>query len=118
MRSTVIRIFSFLVVVAVLSCGLMACGGGSSASVNVNETHASSGDTYACDPTTLTVNKGDTVTFKNNSDELQDFDEGDASKAGVDFKIPVNESKDVVFNSTGTFAIKSEKGATSTVTVK
>ena len=86
--------------------------------VNVKETKAASGDVYMCDPTSISIKKGDTVTFTNQSDENQDFDQGDAEKAGVDFVIGLNQSKDVTFNTAGTFTIKSEKGASITVTVQ
>lgn len=56
--------------------------------------------------------------LQNQSDELQDIDEGDASKAGVDAKVPVNQSVTITFKNAGTFTLKSEKGATITVTVK
>ena len=102
----------------ILVFALSACGGGgSSQTVNVKETKGASGDVYSCDPTSITVNKGDSVTFTNQSDENQDFDQGDAQKAGVDFKIGLNQSVPVTFNHTGTFTIKSEKGASITVTV-
>jgi plastocyanin len=103
----------------ILVFALSACGGGgSSQTVNVKETKGASGDVYSCDPTSITVNKGDSVTFTNQSDENQDFDQGDATKAGVDFKIGLNQSVPVTFNNTGTFTIKSEKGASITVTVQ
>jgi plastocyanin len=103
----------------ILVFALSACGGsGSSQTVNVKETKGASGDVYTCDPTSITVNKGDSVTFTNQSDEIQDFDQGDATKANVDFKMDLNQSVPVTFNNTGTFTIKSEKGATITVTVQ
>lgn len=87
--------------------------------VNVKETKGSDGkDVYTFDPATITVNKGDSVTIQNQSDELQDVDEGDAASAGIDAKVPVNASVTVTFSKTGTFTLKSEKGATITVTVK
>ena len=108
-----------LVGLLVLVFALSACGGSSSSpvSVKINETHASSGDVYVCDPTSITINKGDTVNFTNNSDENQDFDQGDAQKAGVDFVVAINGSKSVTFNTSGNFAVKSEKGANITVKV-
>jgi plastocyanin len=106
----------------IVAFAFSACGeSGPVATVNIKENPGASGpasDTYYCDPATITVNKGDTVTFTNKSDELQDFDQGDYKKAGVDFKIPVNQSVSVTFNTTGTFTISSEKKATITVTVK
>jgi plastocyanin len=75
-------------------------------------------DVYKCDPSTLTIKKGDSVTFTNMSDEIQDFDMGDTQKAGVDFKLALNQSATVTFNTPGTFNITSEKGATITVTVQ
>lgn len=86
--------------------------------VNIKESKGSSGDVYTCDPTSITVKKGDSVTFTNQSDEKQDFDQGDAKKAGVDFVLDLNGSKAVQFNTAGTFMLKSEKGATITVTVQ
>ena len=110
-----------LVGLLVLVFALSACGGssGPAATVHVKENHGSTSasDTYYCDPTTLTVNKGDTVTFTNDSDEKQDFDKGDTQKANVDFVIDINQSKDVTFNNAGTFTITSEKGASITVKV-
>jgi plastocyanin len=85
--------------------------------VTVKEKHGTSGDVYMFDPASITVKKGDTVAFKNLSDELQDIDVGDASKAGIDVKVPVNETALATFNVPGTFTLKSEKGATITVTV-
>jgi plastocyanin len=123
----------------ILVFALAACGGDSGngsansssgatatpasvATVMIKETKGSGpgdqGDVYSCDPTTLTVHKGDTVTFTNQSDQTQDFDQGDAQKAGVDFVMAINQSTTVKFNVTGTFTIKSEKGATITVTVQ
>ena len=52
------------------------------------------------------------------TDEIQDFDQGDVQQAGIDLRLPLNQSATVVFNTPGTFAIISEKGATVTVTVK
>jgi plastocyanin len=107
-----------LVGLLVLVFALSACGeSGPAATVHVKETKATSGDIYTCDPTSISINKGQTVHFINDSDENQDFDMGDAQKAGVDFVIAVNGSKDVTFNNAGTFTITSEKGASITVTV-
>lgn len=78
----------------------------------------STSDVYSCDPATITVKKGDTVTFTNQSDEIQDFDQGDAQKAGVDFKMNLNQSTTATFKTAGTFNVKSEKGASITVTVQ
>ena len=119
---------------AILVFALAACGdSGSSnaaptatatpapaASVNIKETKGanSTSDVYLCDPASITIHKGDQVSFTNQSDEIQDFDQGDAQKAGVDFKMDLNQSVTVTFNTTGTFVIKSEKGATITVTVQ
>jgi hypothetical protein len=61
--------------------------------------------------------KGDTITIHNQSGELQDVDQGDAQKAGVDVKIPVNESATPTFHDVGTFKLQSEKGAAITGTV-
>lgn len=126
----------------VLVFALAACGGGGSGSSNGNANSSSgaaatpasvatvmiketkgsgpgdTGDVYSCSPSTLTVHKGDTVTFTNQSDQTQDFDQGDAEKAGVDFVMAINQSTTATFNVTGTFTIKSEKGATITVTVQ
>lgn len=131
------RPMAWMVVVslAVLAVVLTACGSdsgsstatGASASsagsasvmtVNVKESKSTTGDVYTCDPTTITVKKGDSVTFTNMSDENQDFDQGDSVKAGVDFKIGLNQSIPATFKTAGTFTIKSEKGATFTVTVQ
>jgi plastocyanin len=95
-----------------------ASSSGPVASVNIKEKKGSSGaDVYMCDPTTLSVKKGDTVAFTNMSDEKQDFDQGDAEKAGVDFVMDLNQSTKATFKNAGTFTIKSEKGAVITVTV-
>ena len=88
------------------------------ATVMVNETRGSSGDVYTCDPTTLTVKQGDSVTFTNQTDEVQDFDQGDTQKAGVDFVLALNQSATVTFKKSGTFMLTSEKKATITVTVQ
>ncbi len=96
---------------------LGACGGPAQ-SVTVQETKAAgSADVYTCNPATITINKGDTVQFTNNTDEIQDFDQGDAVKAGVDFKMDINGMTTATFNTSGTFTVKSEKGASITVTV-
>src|SRR5215469_12268635 len=115
-RSVVGMLFVGLLIVVF---ALSACGGssGPAATVNINETQSSSGDVYTCAPTSITVNKGDTVNFTNNSDENQDFDQGDAQKANADFVVAINGTKSVTFNTSGTFTIKSEKGATIKVTV-
>jgi plastocyanin len=105
-----------------LILALAACGGDSggnaAATVTVKETKGASGDVYTCDPASITIKKGDTVAFTNQTDEIQDFDQGDAQKAGVDFKMDLNQSTNATFNTAGTFTIKSEKGATITVTVQ
>lgn len=85
--------------------------------VTIKEHQGASGDVYTFDPASITVNKGDTITIENHSDELQDIDQGDAQKAGVDVAIPINQSATMTFNTPGTFTISSEKGATITVTV-
>ena len=87
-------------------------------SVAITETHTASGDVYTFDPASITVKKGDTITIQNRSDELQDIDQGDAQKAGVDVAIPINQSATMTFNIAGTFTITSEKGASLTVTVQ
>lgn len=89
------------------------------ATVTVKESQTKGqADVYRCDPTTLTVKKGDSVTFTNMTDEIQDFDQGDVQQAGVDFKLALGQSATVTFNTPGTFKITSEKGATITVTVQ
>ena len=89
------------------------------ATVNIKETKDAAGkDVYSCDPQTISIKAGDTVSFTNQSDEIQDFDQGDAQKAGVDFKMNLNQSTTATFKTAGTFTIKSEKGATITVTVQ
>lgn len=86
--------------------------------IAIKENHDASGkDVYSFDPASITVNKGDTITIENHSDELQDIDQGDAQKAGVDVAIPINQSATMTFNTSGVFTISSEKGATITVTV-
>ncbi len=75
-------------------------------------------DIYYFDPASITLHQGDTITIQNLSDELQDIDQGDAEAAGIDVVIPLNQSGTVTFNKVGTFTIKSEKGATITVTVQ
>ena len=86
--------------------------------VAIKESHGASRDVYSFDPASITVHKGDTITIENHSDELQDIDQGDAQKAGVDVAIPINQSATMTFNTSGTFTISSEKGATITVTVQ
>ena len=85
--------------------------------VTVKESQGASGDVYRFDPTSITVHGGDSITIVNQSDELQDIDQGDAAKAGIDVKVPVNQSATATFNTAGTFTLKNEKGATLTVTV-
>jgi plastocyanin len=107
-----------LVGLLLMALALSACGeSGPAATVHIKETKGTSGDVYTCDPTSISVSKGATVDFVNDSDENQDFDQGDAQKAGVDFVVAVNGTKSATFNNAGTFTIKSEKGATITVTV-
>ncbi|MBO0796427.1 MAG: hypothetical protein J2P36_36520 [Ktedonobacteraceae bacterium] len=126
---------------AILVFALAACGGdatptsnsASTSSNGNNSTNASAAkmtiaikeskdsdgkDVYRFDPPSITVKMGDTVTVQNLSDELQDIDQGDAVAAGVDVVIPLNQSGTMTFNKAGTFTIKSEKGATLTVTVQ
>jgi plastocyanin len=75
-------------------------------------------DVYRCDPNALTLKKGDSVTFTNMTDEIQDFDQGDVQQAGIDLRLPLSQSATVTFHTPGTFTITSEKGATITVTVQ
>ncbi|HEX3640740.1 MAG TPA: hypothetical protein VHV10_05575 [Ktedonobacteraceae bacterium] len=75
-------------------------------------------DVYKCDPKALTLKKGDAVTFTNMTDEIQDFDQGDVQLAGIDLRLPLNQSAKVRFNTPGAFTITSEKGATITLTVQ
>lgn len=129
-RPVYLAVFACLMVVIF---ALAACGGDSTstsgsgntpasnsvATVNIKETKGADGkDVYSCDPLTLSVKVGDTVTFTNMSDEIQDFDQGDAQKAGVDFKMNLNQSTTATFKTAGTFKIMSEKGAAITVTVQ
>jgi plastocyanin len=86
--------------------------------VNIRENQGASGDVYMFDPASITIKKGDTITVQNRSDEMQDIDQGDAQKAGVDVAIPVNQSAMMTFNVAGSFTIRSEKGATITITVQ
>jgi plastocyanin len=86
--------------------------------ISIKESHGTSGDVYTFDPARITVKQGDTITIENLSDELQDIDQGDAVKAGVDVVIPLNKSGTMTFKNAGTFTLKSEKGATLTVTVQ
>jgi plastocyanin len=135
--SFVRRPFSWMVAVSmlVLVFALAACGGdsGSAAStsgsttssapapaqtVAIKETKGSGPDVYTCDPATISIKVGDTVQFTNMSDETQDFDQGDAQKAGVDFVMAINQSTSATFKTAGTFTVKSEKGASITVTVQ
>jgi plastocyanin len=104
------------------SATIAGSNGGSSTptsptAVHIKETKAALGDVYFCDPASITINKGDTINFINDSDENQDFYMGDTQKAGVDFIIAVNGSKLVTFNISGTFTIVSGKQANITVTV-
>ncbi len=132
-RPAVLMVFLCM---CLLSLALTACGGDSAASstssttassgsssgamaVNIKESKGADGkDAYACDPTSITVKKGDSVSFTNKTDEIQDFDKGDAQKAGMDLKLNLNQAGNVTFNNTGTFTIKSEKGAEINVTVQ
>src|SRR5258708_5215093 len=96
-------LWGVLSLVAVFAFALAACGGGDSGatattaassnaaaiasdastgtSINIREKKDGSGnDTYSFDPATISVNKGETLTIVNLSDEVQDVNEGDASK--------------------------------------
>jgi plastocyanin len=135
MITRVTRLLGILMLITAFGVMLAACGGdsgsassstasgGSSAgtgtTVMIKETKGTDGkDQYSFDQTTLTVKAGDTVTFQNQSDELQDIDGGDAAKAGIDVKVPVNQSASATFKTPGTFKISSEKGAEMTITVQ
>lgn len=129
-----VRLSTSLIFASLLTVifGLAACGADNTstssttgskaapaATVQVKESQTKGQpDVYRCDPTTLTVKKGDSVTFTNMTDEIQDFDQGDAQQAGVDFKLALGQSATVTFNTPGTFNITSEKGATIAVTVQ
>jgi plastocyanin len=113
---------------SIMIFALSACGGTSASStptsvatVNIKETKGAgpgdTGDVYTFDPATISIHKGDTVTFTNLSDQTQDTDQGDTKAAGVDFVMAINQSVSVTFNITGTFTLKTEKGASITVTV-
>ena len=87
--------------------------------VNVKESRtAGQPDVYRCDQTSITIKKGDSIQFTNQTDEVQDFDLGDTQKAGVDLRLELNQSSAVAFNTPGTFILTSEKGATIKVTVQ
>jgi plastocyanin len=91
----------------------------SAAKVAINERRTQGQpDVYMCDPNALTLKKDDSVTFTNMTDEIQDFDQGDVQQAGIDLRLPLNQSATVTFHTLGTFTITSEKGATITVTVQ
>jgi plastocyanin len=98
------------------SSGGSSSGGGSGTMVTIKESKGSSGsDVYTFDQTTLSVSKGASVTFQNNSDENQVIN---ASDAGVNVTVPINGTGSATFNNAGTFTLKTNKGATMTVTVK
>lgn len=137
MTKHVSRFLIGMFLIAALSIMLAACGGdsGSSASSSSGGSSASSGgagttvmikeskdsagkDQYTFDQTTLSVKSGDTVTFQNQSDENQAFTAGDASKAGVNLTVPINQSGTATFKTAGTYKIATDKGATMTVTVQ
>lgn len=90
----------------------------SAMTITIKESRNAAGkDVFTFDHPAITLKKGDTVTIVNQSDDDQDFDEGDAAKAGVDVIIPGNHSGTATFNNAGTFTIKSKAGASFTVTV-
>ncbi len=116
----------------VLSFALTACGDTTTTSSTSNATKekaplttvtikekkgADSKDAYAFDPTSITVKKGDTITIQNLTDEIQNINQGDAQKAGVNVVVPVGGSGTATFSNSGTFALQSGKGATITVIV-
>jgi plastocyanin len=125
-----------------LMVALAACGGnapGNSTTANTSSSNTSSSSTssssstataltltitepksgtYVFDKNTITIKKGDLVTIVNKSNEDLDFDEGDTAKAGVDFLVPGKGSSPVIFNTPGTFVIKSKAGASFTITVE
>lgn len=100
------------------SSNAQSSGSSSKMTVSIKESKGSSGDVYTFDPATITLHKGDSITIQNESDENQDIDKGDASKAGVDVMVPINQSGTATFNTPGTFTLVSEKGAKITVTVQ
>ncbi len=66
-----------ILVVALAACGgdsggtsSSASSSGSTTAINVKEAHNVTGDVYTCDPTSITVNKGDKVSFTNQTDEI------------------------------------------------
>lgn len=75
------------------------------------------GATYTCSPNALTIHMGEHVTFVNQSGQTQDFDQGDAQQANIDFVMQPNQSMNIVFATAGTFKIASEAGASFTITV-
>ena len=145
MITRVTRLLGILMLITAFGVMLAACGGDSGSAstasssssggsstgsqsassstpgttVMITETKGAGGkDKYDFDQTTLTVKSGDTVSFQNQTDELQDIDGGDAAKAGIDVAVPINQTGKVTFKKAGTFKISSEKGATMTVTVQ
>lgn len=117
-------LFIFLLSGCGSDTGMSSSSGTSNASntsvmtIAIHESQGMSGDVYMFDPASITVHKGDMITIQNRSDEMQDIDQGDAQKAGVDVAIPVNQSATMTFNVAGTFTIQSEKGASLTVIVQ
>jgi len=89
----------------------------SAMTVMIKESVVAGKDQYSIDPATITVKKGDTIALQNASDDDQDFDGGDAAKAGVDVIVPGHGSVNVTFNNVGTFAIKSKLGTVLNVIV-
>ena len=126
LASLLIMIFAFSACGSDSSSGASTSGSSSSGTssapaqtVNVKESKAAGkDDVYTCNPTTINIKKGDSIQFTNQTDENQDFDGGDSQQAGVDFKLGLNQSMAVPFNTAGTFNITSEKGATIKVTVQ
>jgi plastocyanin len=84
----------------------------------IKESKSSDGkDTYVFDPATITVKKGEVVTVQNSSNKLQNIDQGDAVKAGVETNVALNKLSTMTFNKVGTFTLKSAEGAVLDVTV-
>jgi plastocyanin len=142
-RSFIAATFGSLLILMLI---LSACGGGDSTSSSSSTTPSSSNsgsssgassssapaqtilvkeskaagqaDVYTCSPKDVTVKTGSAVTFTNQTDEVQEFDQGQETQAGIALKLTLNQSQTVTFNTAGTFLLKSTKNAAVTVIVQ
>jgi plastocyanin len=73
---------------------------------------------YTLDHSTITVKKGEAITFVNQSDEAQSFTREGASKTETAITVPSKQSSAHTFTQPGTMVLKNKAGNSLTITVK